>query len=251
MVIALDEIGAVTFPCASEFFSVLRDIYNSRQAEPDLKQLTFLLAGAFHPRDLIKDDKISPFNIAQRVRLTDFALAQVRELVGRVDWSDEQATALAGRIYHWTNGQPYLTQLLCYYVGTDAMPTDVDAGVERLRREDENHLPPILERLHQDDKLRQYVDEVSVGRRFKFYPREHRRQAQLELLGVLKADEEGNCRIRNRVYELALYPHDNATSTFSVPIKERNATMNIPGELIEQLRKGNVVLVLRRRHLHL
>jgi hypothetical protein len=117
MVIALDEIGAVTFPGATAFFSVLRDVYNSRQAETEFKQLTFLLSGAFHPRDLIKDDKISPFNIAQRVRLADFPLAQVCELVGKGNWSDEQAAALAERIHYWTDGQPYLTQLLCSYLG--------------------------------------------------------------------------------------------------------------------------------------
>jgi hypothetical protein len=179
VVTALDEIGAVTFPGATEFFSVLRDVYNSRQAETELKQLTFLLAGAFHPRDLIKDDKISPFNVAQRIRLEDFTLVQVHELVGKGDWPSEQATMLAEGVYYWTDGQPYLTQLLCCYLGRDATPADVDASVERLRREDENHLPPLLERLNDDEKLHRYVEHVAIGERIKFYPRENRRQAQL------------------------------------------------------------------------
>jgi len=204
VVIALDEIGAVTFPGATEFFSVLRDVYNSRQAETEFKQLTFLLAGAFHPRDLIQDDKISPFNIAQCVRLADFTLAQVRELVGNGNWRDEQATALAERIHYWTDGQPYLTQLLCSYLEADATPTDVAASVERLRREDENHLPPMLERLNRDEKLRRYVERILAGERVKFYPRENRRQAQLELLGVIKGGTEGFCIVRNRIYERVL-----------------------------------------------
>lgn len=206
VVIALDEIGAVTFPGATKFFSVLRDVYNSRQAEPELKQLTFLLSGAFHPRDLIKDDRISPFNIAQRVRLADFTLTQVRELVDRGNWTDEdaQATALAARIHYWTDGQPYLTQLLCSYLGSDAAPADVDAGVERLRREDENHWPPMLARLIGDEKLCKYVTRILGGEHIKFYPRENRRQAQLELLGVVKAGAQGFCTIRNQVYLQAL-----------------------------------------------
>lgn len=204
VVIALDEIGAVTFPGATDFFSVLRDVYNSRQAETEFKQLTFLLAGAFHPRDLIKDDKISPFNIAQRVRMDDFTLAQVRELVDKGNWTDEQATALAERIHYWTDGQPYLTQLLCSYLAPDAAPADVDAAVEQLRRVDENHLPPLLERLNSDEKLRKYVDRILAGERIRFYPRENRRQAQLESLGVVKEDAEGFCIIRNRIYQQAL-----------------------------------------------
>ena len=203
-VIALDEIGAVTFPGTTEFFSVLRDIYNSRQAEDEFKQLTFWLVGAFHPRDLIEDDKISPFNIAQRVRLPDFTLAQVSELVSKGPWSNEQAATLAQRIHYWTDGQPYLTQLLCSYLETKAGPTEVDISIERLRCEDENHLPPLLERLSSDKKLWEYVSKIQSGERIKFYPRENRRQAQLELLGVLKADADGYCTVRNQIYQQSL-----------------------------------------------
>jgi len=204
VVIAMDEIGAVTFPGATQFFSVLRDVYNSRQAETELKRLTFLLAGAFHPRDLIEDEKISPFNIAQRVRLNDFTLVQVQELVSKGPWMDGQATMLAERVHYWTDGQPYLAQLLCSYLGPEAAPADVDSGVDRVRREDENHLPPMLDRLERDEKLFQYVERIAFGERIKFYPREHQRQAQLELLGIIKADEEGCCTIRNRIYEQSL-----------------------------------------------
>ncbi|MGB0384892.1 MAG: AAA-like domain-containing protein, partial [Ardenticatenaceae bacterium] len=110
VVVALDEIGAVTFPAPTDFFSVLRDIYNSRQAEPEFRHLTFWLMGAFEPRDLIQDHKVSPFNVARRVRLQDFTLGQVRQLVSQGGWSDEQSSALAERIHYWTDGQPYLTQ---------------------------------------------------------------------------------------------------------------------------------------------
>jgi len=199
VVVALDEIGAVTFPGATDFFSVLRDIYNSRQAEPELKQLTFLLAGAFDPRDLIQGDKVSPFNIAERVRLEDFTLGQVHELVSKGGWLDEQSAALAERIHYWTDGLPYLTQLLCSYLGPDATPIEVDASVERLRREDENHLRPMLGRLDGDDKLRRYVNQIHSGQRIKFYPPENQLQTQLELLGVLKADASGYCIILNRI----------------------------------------------------
>lgn len=243
VVIALDEIGAVTFPGATEFFSVLRDVYNSRQAEPELKQLTFLLSGAFHPRDLIQDDRISPFNIAQRVRLTDFTLEQVQDLVSKGSWTHEQGEGLAERIYHWTDGQPYLTQLLCRYLDSQATPADVDIGVNRLRREDENHLPPMLERLNSNDKLSRYVGRVLVGEQIKFYPGQNRRQAQLELLGVLKGNDQGFCMIRNRIYEHVLNPQNNLKPWTSINKGGRKAIMEIPRELLEEVRKGNVVLM--------
>ncbi len=204
MVIALDEIGAVTFPGAIAFFGILRGVHNSRQAVVEFKQLTFLLAGAFHPIDLIKDNKVSPFNIGHSIRLSDFTAEQTRQLIDKGEWTNEQANTLAQRIYYWTDGQPYLTQLLCSYLKPDAMPIDVDTGVERLRREDKNHLLPLLEQLKSNEKLYKYIEQILVGKFIKFYPSENRRHAQLELLGVIKTDAEGYCVIRNRICEQAL-----------------------------------------------
>ncbi len=205
IIIVLDEIGAIKFPGDTTFFSVLRDIYNSRQIEPHLKQLTFWLVGAFHPQDLIDDDKISPFNVAQQIRLRDFTSEQVHQLVSKGEWSFEQKIYLAERIYYWAEGQPYLTQLLCSYLGPEAAQTDVDVSIDRLRREDRNHLPPLLKRLDADDKLRPYVSKIQNGAKIKFFPGANPRHAQLELLGVLKADnDEGYCTIRNRIYERVL-----------------------------------------------
>ncbi len=244
IVIVLDEIGAISFSGATDFFSVLRDVYNSRQAEAEFKQLAFLLAGAFHPRDLIDDDKISPFNIAQRVRLHDFTPEEVRKLVTRGGWSEEQGGLLAQRIHNWTDGQPYLTQFLCANLGPNATPTEVDASVERLRREDENHFPPLLKRLNADKKLLEYVGRIQAGDHIKFYPRENRRQAQLELLGVLKADDDGYCAISNRIYELALKEvaaSQVKTKSFKTIIQLKKEKTDSYAELKENLKNGNVI----------
>jgi hypothetical protein len=204
ILIVLDEIGAAGFPNAISFFSVLREVYSSRQAQAAFRNLTFLLVGAFRPRDLIQDESISPFNVAQRLRLPDFTLVQVQALVAKGGWPEEQRLVIGERIHHWTDGHPYLTQLLCSYLEPVARPADVDQVVERLQREDLNHLPPLLQALNKDVKLRDYVDGIRAGKRIKFYPQANQRQARLELLGVLKSDGDGSCSIRNRIYDQAL-----------------------------------------------
>lgn len=201
ILIVLDEIGALRVPNATMFFSVLREIYNSRKTQVQFKNLTFLLTGAFRPRDLIDDDSISPFNIAQRLRLPDFTASQVHELVAKGGWPEKQARSVSERIHYWTDGHPYLTQLLCSHLGPEATPADVDQGVERLRREDLNNLPPLLKALDKDAELREYVDSIHAGKKIKFYPQENRRQAKLDLLGLLKADGDGYCSVRNRIYD--------------------------------------------------
>jgi hypothetical protein len=243
IVIVLDEIGAVSFSAATGFFSVLRDIYNSRQAEVEFRQISFLLAGAFHPRDLIADDKISPFNIAQRIRLTDFSLEEVKSLARKGDWPETQANLLAQSIHDWVDGQPYLTQLLCSYLEPNATSADVDAAVERLRRDDENHLPPILKQLLADERLNEYVVRIRAGEQIKFYPTQNPRQAKLELLGVIKADRDGNCMIRNRLCELALQEvitfEAKVTTVESVSLAPKKSDHY--AELKRNLKSGNVI----------
>jgi len=204
VVFILDEIGAATFPGSTGFFSVLRDVFTSRSFEVDFQLLTFLLVGAFHPRDLIEDDKISPFNIAYRVRLPDFTAGQVLTLANKRGWPSEKTAELTQRIYYWTGGQPYLTQLFCSRLELDAIPEDIDAVVEWFRREDKNHLPPLLKQLVSDKKLSKYIKRILSGEQIKFYPSESRQQSQLELLGFITTDDEGFCTIRNRIYEQAL-----------------------------------------------
>lgn len=203
VVIALDEVGSLTkSPWAETFFTSLRVFFNERAFSATYwNHLTFVMVGAFHPRDLIKDEYISPFNVAARIRLNDFSREQVQLLVSKGPWTRSQTDILADRIYYWTNGQPYLTQLICSYLPVTATTEDVDVTIGRLRREDENHLPPILERLAKDPKLSEYVKRISTGQRIKYYPRENKRHAQLELLGVVKEDSEGYCIVRNQIYK--------------------------------------------------
>jgi len=200
LILALDEIGAVPIPNPIDFFSVIRDIYNSRQAEPVFFHLTFLLVGTFHPRDFIVDDKVSPFNIAKRIRLYDFTQNQVQQLVGKLKWSDEQTDEIVERIYYWTNGQPYLTQKLCEALNSDTVIEDVDMSVRKLQWEDDNHIPNLLKLINHAE-IKSYIWRILSGEKIIYFPAANKQQAQMELIGIIKADKDGYCVIRNRIYE--------------------------------------------------
>ena len=229
LVIVLDEIGAVSFPGSTSFFSVLRDIYNSRQVEPELDYLTFLLIGSFHPRNLIEDDAVSPFNIARRIRLPDFDSKQVRQLVEKANWSAASAAEVAARVFEWTDGQPYLTQLLCSCLGPESKAPAVDACVAQLRQDEQNFLPPMMQRLMDDASLLKYLERLLRGERIRFHPAGNRLQARLELLGVIKADTDGFCRVRNRLVAEMLAHVEHTPS--SLP----TAGQGIPGALTRRL----------------
>jgi hypothetical protein len=183
LIIVLDEVGATPPDWSTDFFSSIRSVYVQRQSFSCLNHLSFIIAGAFNPRLLIRDPNISNFNVDQRVEIPDFSLEQVRQSVARLELSARQMTSVAKRIYYWTDGQPYLTQCLCRALAERKVPRTpqgVNQAVERFRRSDRHHQARIL------------------------VPAEHPIQAQLALIGVIKEGPNGQCVIRNRMYEKAL-----------------------------------------------
>jgi CheY-like chemotaxis protein len=228
LIIALDEIGTPV-PEATRFFGVLRDVYNSRQAEISLRNLTFILLGAFHPRELVSDNRVSPFNVAHRVRLPDFSLVEVTTLVKRIVPSDVRATLLAAHIYSWTGGQPYLTQQLCAFLRADSAAEQVSKDVDQVRRDDENHLPPLLKALGNYPDGVEYVLRILRGESIRFSPAEITVQAKLELLGIIASDENGLCAIRNRMYRNALEPLNYRIRSFDT----RTLSMEVDNSIVE------------------
>ena len=212
LIVVLDEIGSADFPGVSEFFIVLRDVYNSREVEKEFRELTFLLIGTFHPRKLIKDAAISPFNIAQQIKLDDFNIDQIHFLLLQSGKNYSNSRQLSENIFFWTNGQPYLTQLLCSYVFQNGDSADgVDKLVSFILKEDRNHISSIMMRLNVSKSFLEYTYRVLSGEKIKYFPGVNPTQEEIRLLGLIKDDESGHCCLHNRIYQLALKAHTQDT----------------------------------------
>src|SRR5262249_3756336 len=136
-VIFIDEIDVVrSLPFATdEFFAAIRECYNRRVEDPLMERLTFCLLGVASPSDLIRDTRMTPFNIGRRIELTAFTEAEAGPLAaGLLDHRDTAtrrgtaegqggrwARGLLKRILYWTGGHPYLTQRLCLAVADCGM----------------------------------------------------------------------------------------------------------------------------------
>ena len=137
VVIFVDEIDAVRgVPFSTdEFFAAIRELYNFRTEDPTLEQLTFCLLGVASPADLIRDTRLTPFNIGQRIELTDFIESEALPLAAGLQREEPMAGELLKRILYWTGGHPYLTQRMCKAVAEDIRATnanDVDRICEEL-----------------------------------------------------------------------------------------------------------------------
>lgn len=209
LVVFVDEVDAtrsLPFP-ADEFFAGVRQCHNRRIQEPGFERLAFCLLGVATPADLIQDTRLSPFNIGRRICLADFTPAEAAPLAAGLPGGK----AALDRVLYWTGGHPYLTQKLCRVAAEqDARtPSDVDALCERLfltrqARESDDNLAFVRNRLLRSEadtsSLLDLYLQVRAGRRV---PDDESNPlcALLRLAGIVRTDEAGRLRVRNRVYE--------------------------------------------------
>jgi TPR repeat protein/tetratricopeptide (TPR) repeat protein len=195
---------------ADEFFAAIREFYNRRTEDAELNRLTFCLLGVATPSDLIHDVRVTPFNIGQRIELTDFSEPEAQVLLPGLGREPKVARQLIARILYWTGGHPYLTQRLCQAVAVDlavARPGGVDRICEglflsRSAREKDDNLLFVRDRI-----LRSEADLVQLLDLYR-HVREHKQVKEdpahplhsiLRLSGIARV-VEGFLLVRNRIY---------------------------------------------------
>ncbi len=122
----IDVVGDLSFK-TDEFFGAIRQCHNARAEDPVFRRLTFCILGTVAPTDLIRDVRLSPFNIGTRIRLTDFTPEEAAPLAVPLPGGNRTLD----RVLWWTNGHPYLTQRLCAEL-TKSDSSTVDDMVARL-----------------------------------------------------------------------------------------------------------------------
>ncbi len=206
----LDLVRSLPFP-TEEFFSAIRELLNRRAEDAALNRLTFCLLGVATPSELIRDTRITPFNIGRRIELEDFTRAEAAPLARGLGRSPQVAGELMDRICHWTNGHPYLTQKLCQAVVSDASVQTAAALDERC-----NALFFTAKAFEADDNLifvreRLLRNEVNLAELLGLYQRVHSGEpiraddssplvAALRLSGIVR-EQDGLLQTRNRIYE--------------------------------------------------
>jgi len=124
IVVFVDEIDTtLSLGFTDDFFVAIRYFYTARAQNHDFERLSFVLVGVATPADLIRDPQRTPFNVGQRVNLTDFLPAEALPLAAGLGTTPEQSQQVLGWVLEWTGGHPYLTQRLCQAV------VDRQAGV--------------------------------------------------------------------------------------------------------------------------
>ena len=213
IVIFIDEIDyTLHFDFKDDFFAAIRAIYNARAHNDIFKRLTFVLLGAASPSDLMKDHRHTPFNVGHRINLREFSQEDAVVLRNGLElFHPGQGEPVFSRIYHWTNGHPYLTQKLCLIVADkddrDWIQTKVDETVQQLflsteiNESEEDNLKSVQSQILEHQQRRKLL---------KLYKRIYQGKEvgddsqsilhnQLKLSGLVST-QQGQLRVSNEIY---------------------------------------------------
>ena len=212
ILIFVDEIDStLSLNFTDDFFTAIRYLYNARAIEPTLHRLSFVLLGVAIPGDLINDPQRTPFNIGQRVELSDFSTEETLPLAKGFVSASHEARQVVQWILRWTGGHPYLTQRLCAYLAQQRWNPVAQEQVEQAvatlfygeQSEQDNNLQFVRDMLtrrspdlrntlatyraiHRGDRVRD--DEQSLVK------------SHLKLSGIVLR-QNNLLRVRNRIYQ--------------------------------------------------
>src|SRR5262249_34560295 len=212
LIIFLDEVDVTRSLLFStdEFFAGIRECYNQRALDVEMERMAFCLMGVASPADLIRDARITPFNIGYRIELHDFTAAETAPLARGLGREAKIADGLLERVFYWTDGHPYLTQRLCQAIAENQNVNN-DRDVDRLcgklffssgARETDTNLSFVRKWMVQDENdPAGLLDLYSKIKGRKPVPDDSTNAliGVLHLSGIIRT-QDGLLKVRNRIY---------------------------------------------------
>lgn len=213
IVVFIDEIDStISLPFTDDFFAAIRACHNARATDAAYNRLSFVLLGVASPSDLVKDATRTPFNVGQRIELTDFTAEEAKPLASGLSANGQDGEQILALILDWTDGHPYLTQKLCQIWGqtrTGRSNEQIDRLVEEIfpvvdgPPEDWN-LRFVYDRLVKSPRLRvdllKLYHQILKGKTALDAPNSVV-QTKLKLSGIVKLFPNKKLHVRNRIYE--------------------------------------------------
>ena len=208
VIIVLDEIDSlVGREYSDRILAQIRSMYFARANYSVYECLTYVLSGVAEPTDLIKDKNISPFNIVEKIYLSDFSLSEVSQLVRKANLNFDREVVEA--VYSWAAGNPRMTWDIFSALedvsrgGELVSATTVNGVVEHLylTRHDRPPVDHIRVLAETDREVRTALISLLYG---KGDTLDDGARSKLYLAGITGASANESPRIKNRIIESAL-----------------------------------------------
>ncbi len=205
--IFVDEFDGIPEHELASFLNTLREMFLANKLGQGYSIYSIALVGIRNIAQLNIAGKISPFNIADQVKIPPFTLAEIENLYGQyTEETGQPFTPEACRRIHFeTGGQPFLCnrlgQILKYNIKPEGIEPITEADVEKalkiLHYENNDHFANIV------DKARQYrntLARIVLAGEVSYNPRQED-LAFLEQFGLIKAGPKEMAESANPIYQ--------------------------------------------------
>ena len=102
----IDRLRSLPF-AAHDFFLLVRSLYEQRAHAPKLRRLSFALVGVTTPRDLIRGNNTSPFNIGTAIEMEGFRLEEAHPLAAGLRGLVSDPSAVLKQVLRWKGANPF------------------------------------------------------------------------------------------------------------------------------------------------
>jgi len=206
LVIILDEIDALTKTTYSDqIFAQIRSTYFSRINYSEFERLTYILSGVIEPNEIIKDPKISPFNIGQKIFLNDFSKEEFYHFLKNSNLNLTQE--ITDKIYSWTSGNPRITWDVCSEIENISKKQEItcemiDELIKKmyLSTYDKPPIDNIRELVRAERELRNAIIEIGYN---KGNTLSDMIKSKLYLAGIINYNQN-DVQIKNEIIKRAL-----------------------------------------------
>jgi len=207
IVVFIDEFDGIPEHELGKFLNALREMYLSNKRATTFSLHSIGLVGIRNFAQLNITGTISPFNIADQVRIPPFTLAEIENLYGQFTAETGQpfTPEACRRVQEETGGQPFLCNRLGQILTNDVKPgvvdpidePDVQKALKILHYENNAHFANIV------DKARRYHQTLArlVLTGDVNYNVRREDVAELDLFGLIKAGPQGVAQAANPIYQ--------------------------------------------------
>jgi hypothetical protein len=215
----IDRLRSLSFSI-DDFFLLIRSCYERRALDEKYNRLNFVLIGVTTPRDLIRSNDHSNFNIGREIELTGFRFDEAGAFLEGMRGLVPDPEALLSEVLSWTGGQPFLTQKLLGLTLQNldrATLTNSDSLAEQIAIIVQTKVIDNWESQDQPEHLRTlqgrilHIDEGDKGVLLGLYKQilengsivsdDNDDQIRLRLTGLVVKDK-GRLRIYNPIYKM-------------------------------------------------
>ena len=204
IIIFIDEFDGIPIDELENFLTTLRELYQKYKKRKDKALYSVGLVGIRNITKLIVGG-VSPFNIADQVKLPPFTLRNVRDLYSQYTEETNQPFTedAVKKVFDETAGQPWLVNRLGTILTVNIKPEtadpitaeDVEKAIDILLYEENSHFDNITEKAKQYKEI--FIDIIFNG--VEYIPGDEE-QSLLLTHGLIKAKGK-NVRVSNPIYK--------------------------------------------------